>query len=47
MSIISWVCLALLLAYLIWLFTKKTRTTSYVFPAVITLVLGGVAWYMR
>jgi hypothetical protein len=43
MSILGWVCLALLVAYWIWLLVKTGSNRSYVFPGIITVVLGGVA----
>jgi len=49
MSIFGWVALALLVAYWIWLLTRpgpmfKAGVLSMIFPAIITLVLGGIAY---
>jgi len=50
MSIFGWVCVALLVAYWIWVFTKpgpmfKAGVLSMVFPGIITLLLGGLAYW--
>jgi hypothetical protein len=49
MSIFGWIAIALLVAYWIWLLTKpgpmfKAGVVSMIFPAIITLVLGGIAY---
>jgi hypothetical protein len=43
MSVFGYVALALLVAYWVWMLTKKAPTVSYVIPGIVTLVLGGVA----
>jgi hypothetical protein len=39
MTPLGWVCLALLVAYWLWIATKKVSGSSWVYPAVISAVL--------
>jgi len=43
MTILGWIALALLVGYWMWMLLKKTPTVSYIFPGIVTLVLGGLA----
>ena len=43
MTIFGWVCVGLLVAYWVWTLTSGTRITSWIFPTVISVVLGGLA----
>jgi hypothetical protein len=49
MTVIGWVCVGLLALYWAWmLFFKKTKTTSWIVPGIVTLVLcGGIYMGMR
>ena len=45
-NIFGWICIALLVAYWLWVIFKPGPTTSswikYLFPSIVTLILGGM-----
>lgn len=45
MTIFGYICVALLVAYWLWLLMKTGSNRSYVMPGIITIVLGGLAMW--